>query len=45
METYPNGGQSLHLRKGGEVIPVPFHGAKEVGTGLQQKLIKDMELK
>ena len=26
-----------------EVVPVPFHGSKEVGTGLAKKLLKKLE--
>lgn len=27
------------------IIPVPFHGAKEMGEGLRKKIIKQMNLK
>jgi mRNA interferase HicA len=26
----------------GEIVPVPFHGSKEVGTGLAIKLLKKL---
>ena len=44
----------LHIRtegshyiyeKEGRRYPVPFHGAKEVPTGLQKKMMKEMKLK
>jgi mRNA interferase HicA len=31
--------------KNGKYYPVPFHGAKEMGTGIVRKIIKDMELR
>ena len=31
--------------KTGQVIPVPFHGAKEMGTGLARKILKQAGLK
>ena len=27
----------------GEIVSVPFHGSKEVGTGLARKLLKKLE--
>ena len=44
----------LHIRtdgshyiyeKSGRTYPVPFHGAKEIGKGLEVKIIKEMGLK
>ena len=32
-------------RKGSMTYPVPYHGAKELGKGLENKMIKDMGLK
>lgn len=31
-------------KKGSIIYPVPNHGAKEVGTGLEKKIKKDMGL-
>jgi len=31
--------------KDGKTYPVPFHGAKEVGKGLERKITKEMGLK
>lgn len=31
--------------KNGRVYPVPFHGAKELGKGLERKMKKEMLLK
>jgi mRNA interferase HicA len=31
--------------KNGKVYPVPFHGAKELGKGLEKKIRKEMDLK
>lgn len=30
--------------KNGKTYPVPFHGSKEVGKGLERKIIKEMGL-
>ena len=30
--------------KGGRTYPVPFHGAKEVGKGIEKKIKKEMGL-
>jgi mRNA interferase HicA len=44
----------LHIRtkgshyiyeKDGRTYPVPYHGSKEVGKGLEKKIIKEMGLK
>lgn len=44
----------MHLRtkgshyiyeKDGKTYPVPFHGSKEIGTGIQNKIRKEMNLK
>lgn len=34
----------IYEDKNGVRYPVPFHGAKEIGKGLQSKIEKDMEL-
>lgn len=31
--------------KDGRTYPVPFHGAKEVGKGLENKIVKEMGLR
>ena len=38
-------GSHYIYEKGGRFYPVPFHGAKEIGTGLANKIIKEMGLK
>ncbi len=31
--------------KNGRIYPVPFHGSKELGKGLENKMKKEMDLK
>ena len=38
-------GSHYIYEKGGTRYPVPFHGSKEVGTGMEKKIKKDMGLK
>ena len=38
-------GSHYIYEKNGKYYPVPFHGAKEMGTGLAKKIIKEMNLK
>jgi mRNA interferase HicA len=38
-------GSHYIYEKNGVKYPVPYHGAKEVGTGLLNKIIKEMGLK
>ncbi|MFN8250253.1 MAG: type II toxin-antitoxin system HicA family toxin [Ferruginibacter sp.] len=38
-------GSHYIYEKNGFCYPVPFHGAKELGKGLEQKMRKDMKLK
>jgi len=38
-------GSHIIYRKGIVTYPVPFHGAKELGKGLENKIRKDMDLK
>ena len=38
-------GSHYIYEKNGKYYPVPFHGAKEIGTGLAKKIIKEMNLK
>ena len=44
----------LHIRtegshyideKDGRIYPVPYHGAKEIGRGIERKITKEMGLK
>jgi len=36
---------SLYIyRKGDRTYPVPYHGSKEVGKGIEKKIKKEMEL-
>jgi len=37
-------GSHYIYEKNGRRYPVPFHGAKELGKGLEKKMMKDMEL-
>ncbi|MBX0332585.1 type II toxin-antitoxin system HicA family toxin [Pontibacter sp. HSC-14F20] len=37
-------GSHYIYKKDGRVFPVPFHGSKEVGTGLASKIKKEMGL-
>ncbi len=37
-------GSHIIYRKGSIVYPVPYHGSKELGTGLEKKLKKEMKL-
>ena len=38
-------GSHVIYEKDGRVYPVPFHGSKEVGKGLEMKIRKEMGLK
>ena len=38
-------GSHIIYEKNGQVYPVPFHGSKEVGKGLEMKIKKEMGLK
>lgn len=38
-------GSHVIYQKGDQIYPVPFHGAKEVGKGLELKIKKEMNLK
>lgn len=37
------GGHYIY-QKDSKVYPVPFHGSKEIGTGIERKIIKEMGL-
>ena len=38
------GTSHIIYKKGTVTYPVPYHGAKEVGKGLERKIRKDMKL-
>lgn len=38
-------GSHYIYEKDGVRYPVPYHGAKEIGKGLQMKIVKEMGLK
>ncbi len=38
-------GSHVIYKKGSRTYPVPYHGSKEMGTGLVKKISKDMGLK
>ena len=38
-------GSHIIYQKGSMSYPVPYHGAKELGKGLENKIRKDMDLK
>lgn len=38
-------GSHVIYKKGSRTYPVPYHGAKEIGTGLAKKIIREMGLK
>ena len=45
MEVSSSEGTSHYIyEKDGKTYPVPYHGAKEVGKGLQKKIEKEMGL-
>jgi len=38
-------GSHYIYEKDGKVYPVPYHGAKEIGKGLENKMTKEMGLR
>lgn len=38
-------GSHIIYKKGNRTYPVPYHKGKEIGTGLERKMKKDMGLK
>lgn len=38
-------GSHYIYEKNGRIYPVPFHGAKELGKGLEIKMRKEMDIK
>jgi mRNA interferase HicA len=45
FETHKGGSGHLTVRYGGRKSQLPMHGKKELGTGLVQKIKKDLGLK
>jgi mRNA interferase HicA len=41
----PGKGSHFNVELNGETSTFPDHGAKEIGTGLHQKILKDLNLK
>jgi len=37
-------GSHYIYQKGGKTYPVPYHGAREIGEGLEREIIKEMAL-
>ena len=37
-------GSHVVYKTGNRIYPVPYHGSKEVGKGLEMKIKKDMDL-
>jgi len=42
--SYSEGSHCFYVKNGIKSLPVPYHGAKEIGEGLRKKLIKEMRL-
>jgi mRNA interferase HicA len=38
-------GSHYIYEKDGRTYPVPFHGSKEIGKGLEKRIVKEMGLK
>ena len=38
-------GSHYIYEKNGRTYPVPYHGAAEMGKGIERKIVKEMELK
>lgn len=38
-------GSHYIYEKDGRIYPVPYHGAKEIGKGLEKKMTREMSLK
>jgi mRNA interferase HicA len=45
FETHRGGSGHLTVRRGNRTSQLPMHGRKELGTGLVNKILKDLELK
>jgi predicted RNA binding protein YcfA (HicA-like mRNA interferase family) len=35
-------GKHMHMVRWSTIIPIPFHGGKEIGVGLQSMMIKEL---
>lgn len=44
-EVLRQAGSHIIYKKGSQTYPVPYHGSKELGTGLEKKMRKEMGLK
>ena len=38
-------GSRYIYKNGNRIYPVPWHGAREIGTGLERKMKREMDLK
>ncbi|MGB2933319.1 MAG: type II toxin-antitoxin system HicA family toxin [Methyloceanibacter sp.] len=45
FKTHKGGSGHLTVRRGERVSQLPIHGQKELGTGLVNKILKDLGLK
>ena len=45
FETHRGGSGHLTVRRGMRTSQLPMHGRKELGTGLVNKILKDLDLK
>lgn len=45
FETHRGGSGHLTVRRGKRTSQLPMHGRKELGTGLVNKILKDLDLK
>lgn len=45
FETHKGGSGHLTVRREGKTSQLPMHGKKELGTGLVNKILKDLGLK
>jgi mRNA interferase HicA len=45
FESHRGGGSHLTVRRGNRTSQLPMHGRKELGTGLVNKILKDLGLK
>ena len=45
FESHRGGGRHLTVRRGNRTSQLPMHGRKELGTGLANKILKDLGLR
>ena len=45
FETHRGGSGHMTVRRGNKTSQLPMHGRKELGTGLVNKILKDLGLK